>query len=62
MTLVTSKIIVVRKLSFKSTSGSLKNIYNELHHMTNNNSIRYNPTTGFVLIRTYQAGIVARNR
>ena len=35
---------------------------NELFRKINNNSIRDNPTTGFVLIRTHQGGIVARNR
>ena len=37
-------------------------INNELYRKINNNSIRDNPTTGFVLIRTHQAEIVARNR
>ena len=31
---------------------------NELYRKINNNRIRDNPTTGFVLIRTYQAGFM----
>ena len=38
-------------------------IINELYRkINNNNSIRDNPTTGFIQFRTHQAGIVARNR
>ena len=37
-------------------------IINELYCKVNNNGIRDNPTTDFVLIRTHKAGIVARNR
>ena len=37
-------------------------ILNELYRKINNNTIRDNHTTCFVLTRTHQAGIVARNR